>query len=140
MNDMMSKRFFKMLLSSVFPFLMVIALSGCGNPKTTGKVTFPDGTPLTTGTVCFETSEFAFYGDLKPNGTYSMGKTEDGQGIPPGEYKVRIQGAQLPDGLDSDGNVKYKPLIDAKFSDASTSGLTCTVDGKTQFDFQVTPP
>lgn len=136
-NDMMIKR---LLVSSVFPLLLAVVLCGCGNPKTTGKVTFPDGTPLTTGTVCFATSQFVFYGDLQPDGTYSMGKIRDGQGIPDGDYHVYVQGAQVADGLDENDSVKYKFLIDEKFRDASTSGLNCAVSGRTIYDFQVSSP
>ena len=125
-----------------FSFLfLLLVLNGCGDPKTAGKVTFTDGSPLTVGTVCFETKEYTYYGDLKSDGTYSMGKVKDGEGIPPGEYKVYIRGAQEIVGHDEKtGDTTYKDLIDKKFTSGETSELTCTVDGKTRLDFQVTAP
>jgi len=126
----------------VLPFLCVLLvfLLGCGDPKITGKVTFPDGSPLTVGTICFETSQYTYYGDLTSKGTFSMGKTHDGQGAPAGSYRVYVRGAQVPIGRDNEGNTVYEYLVDDKFFSPDTSGLTCTVSGKTRLDIQVTAP
>ena len=137
------KKFFKSTagMSFVIVFCFISLLTcGCGDPKASGRITFSDGSPLTTGLVCFESEMNTYYGDVKPNGTFSMGKTKNGQGIPPGEYKVFFQNAQEQIGADDENRPIYKNLLDDKFYSASTSDLTCKVNKKTRMDIQVTGP
>ena len=73
-----------------------------------------------------------------------MGLTKDGQGIPPGTYKVYISEA-LVDGdaslakKDEDGNmvVPKVPAVDLKFMSSERSGLTCEVKGRMTYDIKV---
>jgi hypothetical protein len=113
-------------------------LLGCGGGKVSvgGKVTFPDGSPLTVGAVIFESGDYQVFGDIDATGTYTLGETTPGSGIKPGEYKVRVMATS---GGGSDG----EPLvdhIDPKYANATTSELTCTVKGKTVYDISVEKP
>lgn len=139
-------------LKLLTPLLMIALMSGCGDPKVTGKVTFPDGTPLTKGQVMFQSDGFIGSGDIRENGTYSAGKLKDGDGLPLGTYQVFIGGATTLGELKNapqEANIgsiqkvemaKSINLVDYKYMSPSTSGLTVKVEGKTKFDFTVEPP
>ena len=134
---------------------------GCGtNVKFGGRVTYSDdGSPLTTGMVCFESNSLLARGELGQDGYYDLGSMNLKDGIPKGEYRVYISGAQsaddsaltqeaspsssqtpyasnMPSG--SMAGIVYTPLIDPKYSEGKTSGLTVTIDGSSKtFDFKV---
>ncbi|MGL4943310.1 MAG: hypothetical protein ACRC46_08980 [Thermoguttaceae bacterium] len=126
-----------------------LLLSGCSkNVSMGGKVTFSDdGSPLSVGTVCFESATFLARGEIKPDGTYVIGSLSEKDGLPAGTYKVCIAGAAKEIGktqIDSlsgtqmEGMPIYEPLIDEKFAKAATSGIEITVDNKTKsLDFKV---
>jgi len=123
--------------------LMVTFLAfagGCGSKITVdGFVRFEDGTPLTTGTVYFESATTTSRGQLDTSGRYVLESSGAKDGVPPGNYKVYILGATDSE-YGTDGQWTYKPLIDEKFQSAATSGLTCDVTKKMPFDITVTPP
>lgn len=136
----------------------VLLAAGCnGNVKVTGKVTFPDGTPLTTGQVVFENEKLSAMGKLSDDGTYTLGTDKEKNGIPQGEYRVAITGAvtyaSTPQPLPSaNPSGAYNPgatspplpssisLIHRKFRSTETSGLSCSVTKNTTFDFTVEKP
>ena len=133
--------------------LVIVFIAGCGDPTVTGKVTFPDGTPLTKGQVMFQKEGFVASGNLRPDGTYSAGKLKDGDGLPPGRYQVFITGvstfgdspAKPPSAVSQGGQPPMntsKPifLVDPKYTAPNTSGLTVEVNGKTEFNIKVEPP
>lgn len=139
-------------------FVAVLA-AGCGGSgvKTypvSGKVTFEDGSPLTKGTVVFESTTMAAMGQIQPDGTYTLTTYKDGDGAPEGSYKVYLQGdifgseeeaaSPTEDGLEdyAEGSTETvgEALVDAKFSGPQNSGLTCDVSGSTTFDFKVQKP
>ena len=121
-------------------FLLLI-FAGCGKTvKVTGKVTFADGTPLTVGIVRFSTDTDGYSCVLKPDGTYSIGAAKEGQGIPPGSYRVSIEGAATVEPIPGKEDVKNIPLIASKYTDSATSGFVCDVKGATVFDMQVEKP
>ena len=144
---MKQKLFFTLSLLSFF-----IVLAGCGDPKVTGKVTFPDGSPLTAGQVMFQKENFVASGDVKSDGYYSAGKNKDGDGLPPGTYQVYISGATKFGEMQppaKDATIGKMPtfqvaptiqLVDMKFTAPESSGLSVTVKGNTKFDFTVEPP
>ena len=120
--------------------LLVIFVLGCsnGNVRFGGKVTYSDDdSPLTTGTVCFESGTFLGRGELDGNGKYDMGSLSARDGIPKGTYSVYITGA-AKGGMNERGAPALVPLIDPKYVAGGTSGLTVTIDGKSRsFDIKV---
>ena len=92
----------------VFVFLLlfvpVITTIGCSDKvPMRGKVTFSDDqSPLTAGTVMFQSDTILARGDLKPDGTYIMGTEKLTDGIPKGTYRVSIENTMrmfTPDGV-----------------------------------------
>ena len=125
--------------------LLLPLFVGCGpNVTVTGKVTFPDGSPLTEGQVVFESPTLISKGNIKADGTYVLETGED-KGIPKGTYKVCIGGLGIPKVTSGGGpgqiSMDVSPVpIDSKFLSAETSGLTCEVKGRTKYDIPVLPP
>lgn len=132
--------------------LLVLGIVGCGsNVKVSGKVSFPDGSPLTVGKVVFETDSFIASGDLQPDGSYTLGSLKKNDGIPPGTYRVSVAGAmkagEAKNVTMSSGGISstvpmslYMPVIAPKYTKGETSGITCEVQKSTTFDFKVEPP
>jgi hypothetical protein len=119
----------------VFVFLLLgLALCGCSKKVNVhGKVEFPDGSPLTRGTVCVGNDLVTYMGTIRADGTFSLGEIKDGDGIPPGSYKVWIANANTTDyDLDEEGRPQSNrmissDLVDPKFTSSSTSDLTVEV-------------
>ena len=129
-------------------FLFVVCLvpfSACSKQvPMSGKVTFSDDqSPLTCGTVFFETDTFQARGEIKPDGTYTIGTHSEKDGLPPGTYRVFVVGATVQDPSVQPGPNRppiILPLIDPKFETGRTSGLTVNVGPSTKrFDFSVDP-
>ena len=112
--------------------LLLLGLGGCGgsNEQLSGKVTFEDGKPLELGTVSFLREGFLARGDIQPDGSYTVGSISSDDGLPPGEYRVFIDGAVVEDLSTPDG---VRSLVDKKMTDPETSVLTHNVpeDGHT---------
>ena len=104
-----------------------------------GTVTYSDdGSPLTVGEVCMEGDNFTARGQLKADGTYTIGSLADTDGLPPGKYQVGILGATRFAGVDASGRPISEPLIDTKYFRGTTSGLEVEAKaGNRRFDFQV---
>jgi len=135
----------------VYPFICVLILTlslGCGkNCSVSGRVTFPDGTPLTMGEVAFETDVFYGSGRIDSDGYFKMGSSNPGDGIPRGTYRVSILNVMVPTEVFTAGPDRPPKLIfpkewpiDQKFTSPGTSGLTCEVKGRTKFDITVEKP
>ncbi len=125
--------------SAVFLCLALVLLSGCSrNIKVSGKVTFSDGSPLTSGTVFFENSNGTFRGALQLDGTYAMGGISEKDGVPKGSYQVYIADAHIYQRTGTGSSVPV-PLVEARFTRPSDSGLTCDVPGG-KYDFVVERP
>jgi len=127
-------------------FLLIVTgfvcVVGCGQGASVkGKVSFPDGTPLTVGEVIFQTDNRMSSGKIQADGTYKLASASVNDGVPPGHYGVRIVGAcdssNTPPGAMPHEALPGIPLIDAKFEKTETSGLTCEVKGATTFDITV---
>jgi hypothetical protein len=58
-------------------------------------------------------------GAIQPDGTYQLGTTKPGDGVPPGKYKVLINSMDLSDLPDDQKDLAY----DAKYLNIKTSGL-----------------
>ncbi len=131
-------------LLAMMSLLALLPLSACDSMQQMGgTVTFSDdGTPLTVGSVCFESETHAAYGNLQKDGTYVMGSLKQNDGLPLGTYQVYITGTTQDTGeKDRSGMAITKSLIAKKFTDKRLTDLTVTVDGTSRrFDFQVDRP
>ena len=128
-------------------------LNGCGrNVALSGRVTFSDdGSPVPCGTVIFDNGKDMGKGAIQEDGSYVVGFEKRQNGIPRGEYRIRIVGAVKEVGqsettedkfsgqkLEQMGSQKTVDLIDRKYRTLGDSGLTLTVDGSTAtFDIKV---
>jgi len=138
------------ILLTILPLLAIVLMAGCGDPKVTGKVTFPDGTPLTIGQVMFQKEGFVGSGSIKKDGTYSAGKNKDGDGLPPGKYQVFLSEVSTFGELSGKGMqtstgavLEVAPTVDlvpTKYMSPTTSGWTVEVKGPTKYDIKVEPP
>ena len=129
-------------------FLLLIFAVGCGgNCSVTGKVTFPDGSPLDHGEVIFEDSTLIARGDIQSDGTYAV-QSGELKGLPKGTYSVSIGGFQdkVVESFAPDGRPTGVQIIPAvipiaqKYLSSNSSGLTCEVKGKTSYDIKVEKP
>jgi hypothetical protein len=125
-------------ISSRFCCIAALAVlaAGCGKgigaKPVSGKVTYPDGTPVVGARVVFDSP------DLKSNaeattdeqGVYQLTTQDPNDGAIPGKYRAIVMHQSL------DGKSK----LDKKYSDYATSGLEFTVgeDGGI-FPIQVEP-
>ncbi|MGN0910698.1 MAG: hypothetical protein ACI4NP_03965 [Thermoguttaceae bacterium] len=138
------------VLCAFLLFSFVSTLVGCWQPrqiKVSGRVAFPDGTPLTCGQVCFFDGYYLGRGDLDENGEYELRIFRKNDGVPPGVYQAYITSAIRFEGDDSrtnrrnQGLAKLVTLIDRQYMMDRTSGWICEVDKKhKRFDFTVYPP
>ncbi len=105
------------------PVLLLLAVGGCGRyAPVRGKVTLEDGTPVTSGTVIFESKEadkpLTARGDIQTDGSYQLSTDRPGDGVPPGWYRVLVAPPpQNPDGP------PVKEVFDRRYGAFATSGL-----------------
>lgn len=142
------------VLILLFACPLLFFIIGCGNPSVKGKVTLQDGTPVTVGKVYFENGAFAATGTIQKDGSYKMGTTKEGNGIPPGKYKIAIMGAiinKFPEvtepkkpaklgGFEARGPIEFTNLVHPKYTSINTSGLEVEVKGSMKYDIVVEPP
>ena len=105
----------------------LLAAAGCSGRDlhpVTGRVTYTDGTPFPDGRVEFEAvapgpdgKRYAVGGGIGPDGRFVLGTFRVDDGAPVGEYRVAV----LPHPPDKP--VPGPGPIDAKYTDAATSGL-----------------
>jgi hypothetical protein len=120
---MMKKLFIFIVLNLIFLTI------GCSrNITVTGKVVFEDGSPLSVGQIRIVGDNGLAIAKLTENGTFSVKSVSGKKGIPPGIYKVAIEGGMLP-GKSLSGDeflgpfTDPTPLIAPKYSDPETSGI-----------------
>jgi hypothetical protein len=115
-------------LVSVALFLLLGA-AGCGPGlyPVGGKVTYPDGAPVSKGMVVFESKgvdrPITARGTIGPNGNYQLTMSQPGDGVPPGTYRVLIAPQVDLSDADKPPSQRTPPLFDARYSEFSTSGL-----------------
>ncbi|MDO4585757.1 MAG: hypothetical protein Q4C95_00510 [Planctomycetia bacterium] len=125
--------------------IAIVAFVGCGpnNTGLTGKVSFSDDhSPLTKGIVILDDGSHVAKGPIQPDGTFKMGFEKAGNGVPPGTYKVYIQGAvdvEPEEHEDQDGKMVSSTmlsdatfLIDKKFTTRKTTDIEVTVTKEDQ--------
>lgn len=117
---------------------VVAACLGCGDERPTrvpvsGKVTI-DGQPLQFGSVLFKIEGGRSAGaSLDKEGRYQLTTYEPGDGVMVGDYQVAITGNEAI------GETAAKWHAPKKYKDATTSGLTATVDGpRDDLNFELT--
>jgi hypothetical protein len=120
-------------LGIILLLVAVFLVSGCHSDqvKVTGTVKYQSGEPTPNGIVIFSTDTNQYIGEIK-NGQFTLGGIKPGSGLPPGNYKVTIQGSDAND----------KPVVPIKYNAASTSGLSYEVKKgeKNVFDIVVDKP
>jgi hypothetical protein len=125
--------------------LLLLGAAGCGRGlySVRGKVTYPDGTPLTAGMVVFECQGTAnavtARGELRGDGSFELGTQSPGDGAPPGKYRVLVAPKYDPNAVDRPA---APPPIDRRYTEFSSSGLEfeVTPDGPNDFPIRVTRP
>ena len=119
----------------IYVLFTALLLTGCGDKeKLSGKVVFPDGQPLTTGTIYFINDNYTARAHLRANGTYDAGSLSERDGLPAGTYKGYISGAiEMKDG-------KEASLISPEFASESKTPLSITVPGERVYNITVERP
>jgi hypothetical protein len=132
-----------------------VCFIGCGeNVPLRGKVLYDDGTPITVGTVNFTTGTHLSRGKIQSDGSYVIGTGKEKDGLPPGNYKIYITGAEIPiepkvkPKIQYDANGQpisqmsyYQQLVGREYMTASATPLTCEVPVKgNSFDIIVKKP
>jgi hypothetical protein len=128
----------------------VFCLLGCAdsNLQISGKVTFEDGTPLTSGEVIFALEDSDNYfakGRIGGDGNYTLSEQVIGKkgdpvfksGCRKGEFKVFIASTSISQILD-DGSTKTIHIIDQSYADKNKSPLRATVPGG-NYNFKIPP-
>jgi len=121
----------------------LLLLTGCGaNVQVKGKVSFEDGSPLTTGMVIFVSGATQSKAPIEEDGSYQVGTLKSNDGLPPGAYQVYITGASIFPGISPMGAPlgPVVELVDKKYTSPETSELMCEVKRSMTFDITVTPP
>ena len=126
---------------------LTVMLAGCGDRDTIdaartmtfypvkGKVSLPDGKPLTLGRVIFVGTKNSVTSpaSIESDGSFTVKGTKDG--LPEGPYKVRIE-------VGDTGPAKKRATLPfaTKYLDEDASPLTATVtpEGPNDFDLKLT--
>ena len=131
----------RLALLAALAFLAGVTGCSHGRYPVHGKVTYPDGSPVTEGSVIGETTEepkSMAQGSLDKDGSFSWGTEKPGDGAKPGKYRVIVVTRALGELEISEGK---QPAIDPKFSNPSTSGIDFEVkSGKNELPITVTKP
>ena len=125
----------------VIPLLLLMVV-GCGPRQypVRGKVTYPDGKPLTEGMVVFESQDqekpVTARGGIHPDGSYELGTHKPGDGALAGRYRVLVAPKSDPNAVD---RPSCPPPFDPRFASFDTSGLEYqVVAGTNDFPILVT--
>jgi hypothetical protein len=124
-------------------FLAAVALAGCGQgyQPVSGRVVWKDGTPakeLSGSQVVFESAELKMSarGTIGPDGSFTITTVNPDDGVPAGTYKVAI--VEERKSLAAEGSQLAPGLLDVKYYDLNTSGLTADVtSGKNEVTLTV---
>jgi hypothetical protein len=131
-------------LTALATLAVLVGAAGCGNGRYTvnGRVTYPDGSPLTEGNVIGQMGEgvasVTVQGTVRSDGTFSWGTEREGDGARPGRYRVAV----VPRGLgDAELGQGMRPAVDSKYANPKTSGIEFEVKpGRNELNITVTRP
>lgn len=132
---------------SILPLLGLGLIVGCGGVENelgrkaiSGKVTL-DGQPLDHGSIAFEplSDSGVRSGSTITDGAYSV---EELKGLPPGEYRVRINSAEStgpePEGAPGEPTQNVsKERVPATWNSRSEEKVTITDDSDNTFNFDI---
>jgi len=133
--------------------MILIVCVGCDNNNplasaklypTKGKVLLPDGKPLTSGHVVFvaTSSTITSTANLESDGSFVF-KGASGDGLPEGDYKIKIEAGSGTDSKGGGARSKgIPPPFADQFLDEDASGLKATVtidESKNNFELKLTP-
>jgi hypothetical protein len=110
--------------------------SAAGTYPVKGRVLLGDGQPLNSGRIVLVADDAQrpqAYGEIKPDGTFTLTTSKPDDGAVPGQYKVRLEPAEenleIP-ATAPRGHVNprlLKPKIPAKYTREQSSGLVVTI-------------
>ncbi|MBN9522881.1 carboxypeptidase regulatory-like domain-containing protein [bacterium] len=120
----------------------LLAVGCSGRATVTGRVTYPDGSPVESGNVVAEGTVngklVLVQGAISPDGSFRLGGDRPGDGVLPGRYKVAVHPVSLGDHELSAGK---QPAVDGKYTRYDSSGFTLEVPpGGTELNLKVTRP
>ena len=129
-------------MSRILQFLCVaiasIGLCGCSEQPATyvvhGLVVYPDGKPVTRGTVEFELivgkNPITASGEIAEDGTFQLGTFEENDGAVAGRHRAAVI-ADFEIGTKEERPDLLPPkILDPRFSEFKTSGLEFEVEPK----------
>ncbi|MDR1270032.1 MAG: hypothetical protein LBK82_10960 [Planctomycetaceae bacterium] len=89
-----------------------------------------------------QSASYSAGGQIMANGTFQIYGGDMKKGIPNGDYQVTVISAPIGKAkADHKGQpIPLPPMIHNKFSDPTQSGLSCTVNGKTELNIKVEKP
>jgi hypothetical protein len=102
-----------------------------------GKVTYPDGKPVTEGMVVFESKgqekAVTARGEIQSDGSYTLSTYKPGDGAPLGKYRVLVSPKFDPNSVD-------RPTKAQPFDPKSGLEFEVTASGPNDFPIQVSRP
>jgi hypothetical protein len=123
--------------------VLLLGVIGCGSKlyPTRGTVTYADGSPVTEGTVVFESKDqekpITARGEIRSDGSFELGTYKPGDGALPGKYQALVTPKFDPNAVDKPSK---KPPIHPRFGEFKTSKLEfdVTTAGPNEFPIKVT--
>ncbi|MDO5554058.1 MAG: carboxypeptidase-like regulatory domain-containing protein [Planctomycetia bacterium] len=119
-----------------FLIILAVSITGCSSKefRVSGTIQYSDGTPVSKGLITFVSADRNVMVETDDNGRYTTANSTNKSGLTPGQYKVTISAKGLPDGAKGERPVE---MIDAKFSNVTTSELSLDVTSSMTKDFVV---
>src|SRR6516165_3170592 len=103
---LMSFTFVKKPRAMAVAGLLLLGVIGCGSKlyPARGTVTYPDGSPVTEGSVVFESKDqektTMARGEIRSDGSFELGTFKPGDGARPGKYRVLVAPKSDPNAVD----------------------------------------
>ena len=143
-GSMIPRLFLILLLAASF------TMAGCRQQgqstyTVSGKVLFPDDTPVNGGVVEFESTEpetlrLNARGQISPDGSFALDTVGVGEGAVTGRHRAIVRGPYHRVEIE-EGHLAAPPKIDRKFRSYETSGLEFEVQEQpNHITIVVTPP